>query len=142
NFTEAAQRRLLSIASSGARCGVYTLIMADMQTPLASGISMADLERTSATLKWQADRFVWCDERFAPYDLSLEIPPPAEQVTEILHAAGRHANAAGRVEVPFEIIAPAQSQRWTETTKNGIEVPLGRAGATRLQYLKLGQGTS
>ena len=29
NFSEEAARRLVSIASSGARCGVYTLISAD-----------------------------------------------------------------------------------------------------------------
>ena len=37
NFSEAAQRRLLSIAASGARCGVYTLVMVDTQSPLPPG---------------------------------------------------------------------------------------------------------
>jgi ABC-type polar amino acid transport system ATPase subunit len=142
NFTEAAQRRLLSIATSGPRCGVYTIIMVDSQAPLPAGLSLADLERASATLVWQADRFVWRDERFGPFALTLDAPPLPDQMTEILQAAGRYANAAGKVEVPFEIIAPAVAERWTQSTRSGIDVPLGRAGATRLQYLKLGQGTS
>jgi DNA segregation ATPase FtsK/SpoIIIE, S-DNA-T family len=142
NFSEVAQRRLLSIAASGQRCGVYTIIMADTQTPLPAGISMSDLEGTGSTLVWQTDKFVWQDPRFGPYELALDSPPPPEQVTEMLHAAGRQANAAGRVEVPFEVIAPPVSQRWTASAQGGLEVPLGRAGATRLQYLKLGHGTS
>ncbi len=142
NFTEAAQRRLLSIATSGARCGVYTIIMVDSQASLPAGISLADLERTSATLIWQADRFVWRDERFGSFELTLDAPLPPDQVTDILHATGRYANAAGKVEVPFEIIAPAPLERWTASSQDGIDVPLGRAGATRLQHLRLGQGTS
>ena len=34
NFTEEAARRLVSIATSGARCGVYTLITVDSRQPL------------------------------------------------------------------------------------------------------------
>ena len=50
-FTEAAQRRLLSIAASGSRCGVYTLIMVDMQLPLQAGFQIRDLRtRRDASL--------------------------------------------------------------------------------------------
>ncbi|HEX3724713.1 MAG TPA: FtsK/SpoIIIE domain-containing protein [Pirellulales bacterium] len=142
NFSEAAQRRLLSIASSGARCGVYTLIMVDSQLPLPSGVSLADLERHGATLVWQHERFVWRDERWGPFELTLDVPPAPAVMTSILQDAGRYANEAGRVEVPFEVIAPAETDLWTSSARAGIDVPLGRAGATRLQFMKLGQGTS
>ncbi|MBI1914481.1 MAG: AAA family ATPase, partial [Planctomycetes bacterium] len=49
---------------------------------------------------------------------------------------------AGRVEVPFEFIAPPPEQRWTGDSRLGLDVALGRAGATKRQYLRLGQGTS
>ena len=38
NFTETAAKRLLSIAASGARCGVYTLIHWDQRQPLPPGL--------------------------------------------------------------------------------------------------------
>src|SRR5262249_37165572 len=44
NFNESAARRLLSIASSGARCGVYTLISVDTKQQLPSGCQIKDLE--------------------------------------------------------------------------------------------------
>ncbi len=44
--------------------------------------------------------------------------------------------------MPFEAIAPAAAERWTSSAAKGIDVPLGRAGATRLQSMKLGKGTS
>ena len=38
-------------------------------------------------------------------------------------------SAAGRVEVPFEYIAPAAGRWWTSDTRQGIQVALGRAGS-------------
>ena len=49
---------------------------------------------------------------------------------------------ANRVEVPFESIAPPENEMWTSDSRGGIAVPLGRAGATALQMLALGKGTS
>jgi ABC-type multidrug transport system fused ATPase/permease subunit len=142
NFSEAAQRRLISIAASGARCGVSMLMMVDTQLPLAAGISLNDFERHGATLVWSQGQFVWKNDSFGQFKLTLDAPPPPAQVTEMLQTAGQYAVEAGRVEVPFEVIAPAPRDFWTSSARSGIEVPLGRAGATRLQSMKLGQGTS
>src|SRR5439155_17733375 len=49
---------------------------------------------------------------------------------------------ARRVEVAFERIAPKESKLWTSDSRGGLDVPLGRAGATKLQHLRLGKGTS
>jgi hypothetical protein len=46
------------------------------------------------------------------------------------------------VEVPFEFIAPPPGEWWTGDSRQGINVALGRAGATKRQYLRLGQGTA
>ncbi len=142
NFTEAAQRRLLSIANSGARCGVFTLIMADTQAALPEGFALRDLEQAGTTLSWQHGQFVWRDERFSQFALSVEAPPPPLVMTRMLQTAGQEAKAAGRVEVPFEVIAPSPNDYWASSAQRGFDIPLGRAGATRLQALKLGSGTS
>ena len=142
NFSEAAVRRLQSIVTSGARCGVYTLIMVDSQLPLPAGLRLEDFEQHGTMLLWRDGQFVWKDDRFGRFELILDVPPPARQMTELLQVAGRYANEASRVEVPFEVIAPAACDLWTSSACGGIDVPLGRAGATRLQSLKLGKGTS
>ncbi len=142
NFTEAAQRRLLSIAASGPRCGVYLLLAADMQLPLATGVSLEELERHATTFVAREGQFHWRHAEFGHFPLEFDVPPPAAEVTPLVQAAGRYANEAGRVEVPFEIIAPPAEEMWTASAQAGIDVPLGRAGATRLQHLKLGHGTS
>src|SRR5439155_18606711 len=39
-------------------------------------------------------------------------------------------------------IVPREEAYWTGDSRSQIEVPLGRAGATKLQHLRLGPGTS
>ena len=50
NFSEEAARRLVSIAASGARCGVYTLISVDMKMKLPRNFELADLQANALTL--------------------------------------------------------------------------------------------
>ena len=50
NFTDDSIRRLNSIAASGARCGVYTLIAHDRRAPLPAGVNLDDLIAHSVNL--------------------------------------------------------------------------------------------
>ncbi len=142
NFTEAAMRYLLSIASTGSRCGVYTLVSVDTRLSIPSGFKVGDLEQHGIKLVWREDKFVWREERFEPFALQLESPPVPERFSKIVHIAGEGAKNASRVEVPFDFIAPPPEDLWTSSGSQGVDVPLGRAGATKRQNLKLGRGTS
>ncbi len=142
NFTESSARRLLSIAGSGASSGVYTLVSVDMKLPLPQDFQLKDLERLSLNLSWREGRFQWKDADVDKYPLTVDEAPPAEMCTRIMNRLGAAAKAASRVEVPFEHIAPADGRWWTSDSRQGIRVALGRAGATKLQVLQLGQGTS
>jgi WD40 repeat protein len=52
NFSEAAARRLVSIAQNGPRCGVYAVILVDTDKPLPYNFNLADLERASTVIAW------------------------------------------------------------------------------------------
>lgn len=142
NCSEDAARRLVSIASSGARCGVYTLISTDTRMKLPRNFDLGDLERHAATLIWQDGQFCWQQQELRSLPLTLEQPPDDEQVTELVKEVGRQAKDASRVEVPFEIVVAEDEKWWTGDSGAELEVPLGRVGATKLQYLRLGKGTS
>jgi ABC-type multidrug transport system fused ATPase/permease subunit len=142
NFSVEAARRLVSITGSGARCGVYTLISVDPKAPMPQGFNLKELEGPSVILTWKDDQFFWKDADFEKYPLTLDSPPTDAAITETLRVVGETAHGVKRVEVPFEFVAPAPADYWTADSRRGIDVPLGRAGATRLQHLKLGQGTA
>lgn len=140
-FTEAASRRLLSIAANGPRCGVHVLMSADATMAKSLPVGLSEFERHAQTFTCSRDRVVWNDQALRPLEFSLE-PAPTEYVKPLLQAVGQAAVATRRVEVPFEAIAPAPADVWKFDSRRGIDVPLGRAGATRLQSLRLGEGTS
>jgi hypothetical protein len=142
NFTPDACRRLISLASAGARCGIYTFVMLDEKQDLPQGVERADLERACTCLGWQDDRFAWHDEDFGRFPLRPEEPPAPERCTELLDRAGAEAKRASRVEVPFEWIAPPREEWWTADSRDGLSVALGRVGARARQLFQLGQGTS
>lgn len=142
NFSETAARRLSSIVANGARCGVYTLLSRDTTLTLPREFQPADLERHAIRLHWTGERFVWEDPDFESLRLLVERPPAPERFTELVRAVGREAQDAGRIELPFESVAPEAPNWWTAHSAAGVEVPLGRAGVTKLQYLRLGPGTS
>ena len=141
-FSEEATQRLQSIAASGSRCGVFSLISMDSQLELPRNFALADLEANACTIQWDGDQFLWLDEDVKDLPLVLDTPPDDQRLTEIIRTVGAQAREAGRVEVPFSTVSLPPEQWWSKDSRDGIEVALGRAGATKLQQLRLGKGTS
>jgi len=140
NFNEGAAHRLSSIASSGARCGVFTLIAHDQRLPTPPELQIEDLAGQSIHLLYEDDRFVVQDELLRQFPLTLDKPPSEELLTRIMHAVGSSAKDSLRVEVPFESVVPSSKQCWTGDAGADLSVPLGHTGAVRLQHLRLGRG--
>ncbi len=142
NFTEEATRRLMSIINSGARCGVYTLIHLDARRPLPRGVEIADLTKASSHIAIADKSIDWKDEQFGKLPLQLDHAPNEALLTRVMHAIGQNARESTHVQVPFEVITPGEGEMWSLDSRDGVRVPLGRAGATKLQYMELGRGTS
>jgi energy-coupling factor transporter ATP-binding protein EcfA2 len=142
NFTETSARRLASIAASGPRCGVYVIVSVDTKQVMPSGFSLAELEQHATVLTLKDGTFTWNDPEFSKWPLTVEQAPSDEVFTRIIQRVGKAAKAAKRVEVPFDRVAPKEEDWWQGSTASEVLAPLGPAGAKKLQYLKLGKGTS
>jgi S-DNA-T family DNA segregation ATPase FtsK/SpoIIIE len=171
NFSDIAVKRLQNIAASGPRCGVHLLIHWDQRraaplefvpdelrktalviVPKGEGFAIAscpavgvqasacspdrlkpELQQTAAPL---ADIHTWAGLR-----LSLDAPPDADLATRLLHQIGKDSIDSNRIEMPFIEAAPEAKELWSLDTTSELRVPVGRTGATKLQYLALGKGT-
>lgn len=140
-FTDEAARRLLSIAQSGARCGVFTLIHYDRRTDLPSGFIMEDLRQSSVCLKSGGEGFVIGEEMIPGTELQLLSPPENESFLRWMHRVGEANRDSNRIEVPFSQIAPGGDDFWSRETSHELRVPIGRTGATKFQELAIGKGT-
>ena len=142
NFSETAAKRLASIVASGPRCGVFTLLHLDRRHALPPGLRVEDLEARSTTLTYDDGAFTWKDDAFRTLPVEPEQCPPDDFVTPVLHQVGEASRDATRVEVPFDVISPDDDAMWSRSSAKELRVPLGRAGATKLQDLVIGPGTS
>jgi len=142
NFSETAIRRLLNIAASGARCGVHTLLHWDRRQDLPTAAVLDDLRRNSICLVRPGNRFVVEGHAAPGLTLELDAPPAPDAATAFLNRVGSASIDSSRVEVPFEQVAPeGEAAVWSLQTTDELRVPIGRTGATKLQYLALGKGT-
>ncbi len=141
-FSDMAAKRLQSIATSGARCGVFTLIHWDHRQPMPDGFSEDDLRQSSIPLRREKGHFVLSQFATAQgLNLTLDPPPSADLAVELVHKIGQASVDSNRVEVPFSQISPRPEERWTNDTTNELRIPIGRTGATKQQYLAIGKGT-
>ncbi len=141
-FSEVATRRLMSIATSGPRCGVYTLIHWDQRHQSPDGFAAADLRQNSIRVLRQDGKFYLQDDvRGTAAPLEFDAPPAPELALDLVHKIGKSSIDANRVQVPFEQIAPIPSEEWTSETTDELRIPIGRTGATKFQILAIGKGT-
>jgi DNA segregation ATPase FtsK/SpoIIIE, S-DNA-T family len=141
-FSATAIERLLSIASSGSSCGVYVLMNLDTTQELPRGLNLKELESAFTVVDWRDGQFHLRDDDFGKWPMTLPPSPPIALFTDLLRSVGEKARNANKVEVPFRTVTPPDMAIGKSSAKSGISVPIGRAGARRLQRLEFGVGTA
>ncbi len=142
NVSEAAARRLQSIVQSGPRCGIFTLIHWDQRQQLPDGFAAEELRKNSISIRRQGREFILAKEQLeAGAALMLEMPPEPDLAASLIHRIGKSSIDSNRVEVPFSQIVPEPSAMWANDTTNELRIPIGRTGATKMQFLAIGKGT-
>jgi hypothetical protein len=148
-FSETAVARLQSIAGSGPRCGVFTLLHWDPRQKMPEGFLPAELEKHAVSLRRGAAGASASDMASEPMTLALapdtaprlDPPPPPEIAQALVHKIGQASIDSNRVEVPFAQIAPKPDELWTGDTTHELRIAIGRTGATKHQFLAIGKGT-
>jgi hypothetical protein len=141
-FSDTAAARLQSIAISGPRCGIFTLIHWDQRQTIPDGFVPDELRKNSVCIKQIKNEFVIDKiQTKAGAKLVFDAPPAQDLAVTLVHKIGKASIDSNRVEVPFEQIAPKPEEYWLSETTNELKIAIGRTGATKLQYLAIGKGT-
>lgn len=141
-FSEPGIKRLQSIAASGLRCGVFTLIHWDPRQPAPDELVPEELRKNAVCIRRHGTRLVLpTGMPAAGTTLTPDPPPDAGLALSLVHKIGKASVDSNRVEVPFTQVAPPPGERWTSDTTSELRVAIGRTGATKLQYLAIGKGT-
>ena len=141
-FSETTAKRLQSIATSGARCGVFTLIHWDQRQPLPDGFAVDELRKNSVCIRAEkGDLMLSREQAQLGANLVFDPPPHPDLAAALVHKIGKNSIDSNRVEVPFAQIAPPPAEMWTGDTTQELRVAIGRTGATKMQMLAIGKGT-
>ncbi|NOY41317.1 MAG: AAA family ATPase [Planctomycetes bacterium] len=141
-LSDASIRKLMTIATTGPRCGVYTILSHDTQLQLPNEFSLQDLYADAVHLEWVEGRLVWRYPLFEKLPLKPDPLPLRDRLNELLRVLAQESREASKVEVPFSVVAPSEEQLWASDAASELVVPVGRAGANDLQSVRLGRGTS
>ncbi|MEY4385492.1 MAG: hypothetical protein RLY20_775, partial [Verrucomicrobiota bacterium] len=141
NFSDVAVKRLQNIAVSGPRCGVHLLIHWDQRRTAPVEFVPDELRKNAVCVVPKGEGFALASANWDGLKLTLDAPPEPELATRLLHQIGKDSIDSSRVEMPFGEVAPKEGEFWSLDTTSELRVPIGRTGATKLQYLELGKGT-
>jgi DNA segregation ATPase FtsK/SpoIIIE, S-DNA-T family len=140
-FSESALRRLQSIAVSGARCGVFLLLHRDQRQPLPDPSVIDDLRKHCVWIESKSKDCPLGAHRWTGVRMEWAEQADAQGAMDLIHQIGRASVDSNRVEVPFSQVMPATGDTWSQDTSDVLKIPIGRTGASKLQYLVLGKGT-
>lgn len=147
-FDDESAAELRRIIQNGPRCGVLTIVVNNTTTSKnAYGPSLGGAEPFCDAYDVETGGWV---QRGSPIPGFIRTEQsPAEAVIKVLIArVGVAAKESFKVEVPFDKmleLARADGmgrETWRESAANRLHIPLGRTGANKVQYLKLGVETS
>ena len=139
NFSEEAVRRLVSIAKSGARCGVYVLMHQDKRHPMPGGFDISDIEKHSISIEYLFGDLDWRNCGFKLADFVAEPLPEVHAMNELIKRIGAASIDATRVEIPFSKIK--NPDIWQHSSAKDISAPIGLSGAKQ-QLITFGYGTN
>ncbi len=140
-FNDNAAKRLLSIATSGARCGVFLLVHRDLRLPPPEASVDEELRKACLRVRATGGRCELTEAPAGAGTLVFDAPPADDRAVTLVHKVGKASIDSNRVEVPFAQISPDDSECWSLDTTDELRVPIGRTGARKLQHLALGKGT-
>ncbi len=140
-LTENGAARLKSILETGPRCGVYAILSTDIAESFPPPLTAETLNSTTLTMQFEQGVPQIIDDRFEETVISPIVEPEDSIVSDVLERVAQAGTQAGRVEVPFDRLAPEESSQWTRSCDHELVIPIGRSGAQKNQELRLGMGT-
>ena len=102
-----------------------------------------DLDRPQRESRAGTGRFMWRDEVFEQFPLTLDAPPAERSLTAILTDVGEGCEGGQACRSFFrDDRADRQMNSGASESDNELHVAIGRMGATRLQMFRLGRGVA
>lgn len=119
---------LLTIVKNGPRCGITTLIVADLDAPPFADFDLGILERACRVIEWNGRQFTWRDADFSQGDFAFDTLPPPPLIASLLQAARRQLQESASLEHNAPLQALLDELQWPAVADpEGATAWLGRS---------------
>jgi hypothetical protein len=137
-------RSLRSLLESGARCGIFPILVVDPNLTWPSDEARTFVYRRGMHLTFdsQSREFILDSQAIQGLRIVPTVPPDHVETQHIIQEIGRRAVRASRVEVPLDSIVASGEQLWQGDSSHGLDIPIGQSGVGRSHSLRLGVGTA
>jgi len=142
NFTDTAAQDLLKIAEKGPISGVYIIALRDTLKELPYKFELEKLEKFSTIIFQQGNQFIWNDDFFKPYQLSLDKLPPKQLFNNLIKVIGDESIKASEVKVPFSLVLKNNKKLWSNYSDQNLTAPIGKKNAKDYLDFSLGANTT
>jgi hypothetical protein len=141
---EHSWQSLLSLLASGARCGVGVLLQLADNCKWPVFVDPRKVREHGLVLELRSDPAVVLmqDPILGDREVQPILPPAGAALQEIMEHQLSAARSIGKRIVPFSSIAPVDSERYSLSTADGLDIPIGVSDSGRPQSLRLGTGTA
>lgn len=129
-FSQDALGDLLTIVKNGPRCGITTLIVADVDAPSPVGSDLGALERACRVIEWDGRQFTWRDADFSQGDFAFDTLPSPPLAASLLQSARRQLQESASLEHNARLHALLAQPQWPAAPdREGTTAWLGRSTA-------------
>lgn len=129
-FSQDALGDLLTIVKNGPRCGITTLIVANVDAPPPVGSDLGALERACRVIEWDGRQFTWRDADFSQGDFAFDTLPPPPLTASLLQSSRRQLQESALLEHNARLQALLAQPQWPAAPdREGTTAWLGRATA-------------
>lgn len=132
-------RHLRALFESGLRCGIFTVLVCDSNTPWPSDMPMPAGEKVLHLSVDDEGSWHLQAEGLDALPFYPSPSPPVAMRSELVEQIGEAAVSASRVEIPLEHVV-SSSDAGEGSTDDGVDIAIGSQGANRALSLDLGEG--
>lgn len=144
-FSTKAVDLLQQIVATGKECGVYAVIMCNMDNISAidaktqTQIKNIEAVATVYSLR-QKGYYLEAEDRVDENMIfTIDAPLSVQKIVSIAPIMKQGIKDAGRIVIDYKHIAPPANRQFIYNSDEGLVIPIGMTGASDIQYLTLGQ---
>lgn len=140
-FNESMLQKLVNIARSGPKAGVYILGSLNPAFPAPQKFNLNELLNLGTVLRLNNQgRIDWDDPEFGKFQVIPDAMPEAYYSNSWMEKVAQKCSEPP-IPITFQELVIREADRWLANATEGLRVPIGINGTGEIHFFEIGKGT-